>query len=58
MHQSFKILTQAEVLILNMAGLQAASPWSGRLRATYLETADKSDAFLGTRRPHVGTLPM
>lgn len=35
----------AALLLLSAGALQAASPWSARLRATYLETADKSDAF-------------
>ena len=45
MHQSLKTLTRSALLLLTVAGLQAASPWSVRLRATYLETVDKSDAF-------------
>jgi outer membrane protein len=35
----------AAALLLSIAALQAASPWSARLRATYLETVDKSSAF-------------
>jgi len=33
------------LLLFSVAALHAASPWSVRLRATYLETTDKSDAF-------------
>jgi outer membrane protein len=44
------ITTGAVALGLFAANGAAASPWSVRLRATYLQTADKSDAFsaLGT----------
>jgi len=45
MHPSLKTLTRSALLLLAVAGLHAASPWSVRLRATYLETVDKSDAF-------------
>ncbi len=38
-------LARGALLLLSVAALNAASPWSVRLRATYLETADKSDAF-------------
>jgi len=38
-------LARAALLLLSVGALQAANPWSARLRATYLETADKSDAF-------------
>lgn len=38
-------LARAALLLLTAVALQAASPWSARLRATYLETVDKSDAF-------------
>jgi outer membrane protein len=38
-------LGRAALLLLTAVALQAASPWSARLRATYLETVDKSDAF-------------
>lgn len=33
------------LILLGMASSHAASPWSVRLRATYLSTVDKSDAF-------------
>lgn len=42
------IILKSAVLILGIltaAAASAASPWSVRLRATYLQTADKSDAF-------------
>ncbi|MEI6051412.1 MAG: OmpW family outer membrane protein [Opitutaceae bacterium] len=32
-------------MLLSIVALQAASPWSARLRTTYLETVDKSSAF-------------
>lgn len=38
-------LARGALLLLSVAALPAASPWSVRLRATYLETVDKSDAF-------------
>ena len=38
-------LARAALLLLSVAALHAASPWSVRLRATYLQTVDKSDAF-------------
>lgn len=41
-------ILKSAVLILGIftaAAASAASPWSVRLRATYLQTADKSDAF-------------
>lgn len=40
-----RILTHGLLLVLTAGVLNAASPWSVRLRATYLETVDKSDAF-------------
>ena len=45
MIKTIRVLTLGGFLLLSLAGLQAASPWSVRLRATYLQTADKSDAF-------------
>ena len=33
------------LLMLSASALSAASPWSVRLRATYLQTVDQSDAF-------------
>jgi outer membrane protein len=39
------LITRAALLFCSVAALQAASPWSARLRATYLETVDQSDAF-------------
>lgn len=41
-------LLKSAVAILGLAvatAASAASPWSARVRATYLQTADKSDAF-------------
>lgn len=35
----------AVLLLATVVSLPAASPWSVRLRATYLQTVDKSDAF-------------
>lgn len=40
-----QLLTCGALLLLSVATVQAASPWSARLRATYLETVDHSDAF-------------
>lgn len=40
-----RLLTHGALLVVTTAALNAASPWSVRLRATYLETVDKSDAF-------------
>ena len=37
--------TRGALLLISAVALQAASPWSARVRATYLETVDKSDAF-------------
>jgi outer membrane protein len=45
MNKALQILARAAVLLLSVATLQAASPWSARLRATYLQTVDHSDAF-------------
>jgi outer membrane protein len=36
---------QGALIVLSSVAVHAASPWSVRLRATYLETVDKSDAF-------------
>jgi outer membrane protein len=35
----------AALLLVSVSAVSAASPWSVRLRATYLETVDESDAF-------------
>lgn len=45
MIKPIRFLARGALLLLSVAALQAASPWSVRLRATYLETVDKSDAF-------------
>ncbi|WP_415908638.1 OmpW/AlkL family protein [Oleiharenicola sp. Vm1] len=45
MNQSLRRLTHGALLLLCAVSLSAASPWSVRLRATYLQTVDKSDAF-------------
>lgn len=39
------MLVRAVLLLGTIATLSAASPWSVRVRATYLETVDHSDAF-------------
>lgn len=45
MNPILKNLARGALLLVSAVALQAASPWSVRLRATYLETVDKSDAF-------------
>lgn len=40
-----RFFTYGALLALSAAVLGAASPWSVRLRATYLETVDRSNAF-------------
>ncbi len=45
MNQTLRCFTHGALLCLCAVSLQAASPWSARLRATYLQTVDKSDAF-------------
>lgn len=45
MNQTIRRFTHGALLLLCAVSLHAASPWSIRLRATYLETVDKSDAF-------------
>lgn len=40
-----RILLGSALALLSLAPARAASPWSVRLGATYLVTADKSDAF-------------
>ncbi len=45
MKKTSPILACAALLVLTVAGASAASPWSARLRATYLQTVDHSDAF-------------
>jgi outer membrane protein len=39
------LITSSLALLLTTAVATAANPWSVRVRATYLETVDKSDAF-------------
>ncbi len=45
MKLSLRLLACSALLVLTAAAVQAASPWSVRLRATYLQTVDQSDAF-------------
>jgi len=45
MNKAIRTLTHGALLLLSVATIHAASPWSVRLRATYLETVDRSDAF-------------
>ncbi|HLP03472.1 MAG TPA: OmpW family outer membrane protein [Opitutaceae bacterium] len=45
MNKSLRLLAGSALLLLSLAAAQAASPWSVRVRATYLETVDKSDPF-------------
>lgn len=45
MNQLLRRLTHGALLLCCAVSLHAASPWSVRLRATYLQTVDKSDAF-------------
>jgi len=45
MKKSSLLIISCAFLLIAGAALHAASPWTVRLRATYLETVDKSDAF-------------
>lgn len=45
MNQTLRRITHGALLLLCAVSLHAAGPWSVRLRATYLETVDKSNAF-------------
>lgn len=45
MNQVIRSFTHGALLLLCAVSLNAASPWSVRLRATYLQTVDESDAF-------------
>lgn len=45
MNQVIRRFTHGALLCLCAVSLQAASPWSIRVRATYLQTVDESDAF-------------
>jgi outer membrane protein len=45
MINTLRNLAVGALLLLPVANLTAASPWSVRVRATYLETVDRSDAF-------------
>ncbi len=45
MKKSLTYLISGALLLLSSAALRAQSPWSVRVRATYLQTVDKSDAF-------------
>lgn len=45
MNQALRKLLPCILLLATAPVLPAASPWSVRLRATYLETVDESDAF-------------
>lgn len=45
MNQILRRLTHGALLLCCAVSLHAASPWSVRLRATYLQTVDKSDPF-------------
>ncbi|PTY02536.1 hypothetical protein DB347_24360 [Opitutaceae bacterium EW11] len=45
MTKLIRTLTQSALLLLSVLAVHAASPWSVRLRATYLQTVDHSDAF-------------
>jgi outer membrane protein len=45
MNQTIRHLTRAALLLLSVASIHAASPWSARLRTTYLQTVDHSGAF-------------
>lgn len=45
MNTTQRILAVGALLLGLTASASAASPWSTHLRATYLQTADKSDAF-------------
>jgi outer membrane protein len=45
MNKVIRIITPCALLLATAVALPAASPWSVRLRATYLQTVDESDAF-------------
>ncbi len=45
MNKVIRKLIPCVLLLVSATALPAASPWSARLRATYLQTMDKSDAF-------------
>ncbi|AOS43470.1 Outer membrane protein W precursor [Lacunisphaera limnophila] len=45
MNKTLRKVLPCLLLLVATTALPAASPWSVRLRATYLETVDKSDAF-------------
>lgn len=45
MNRATSLALCGTLLLLTASVLPAASPWSVRLRATYLQTADQSDAF-------------
>ena len=45
MKKTTQIIACVALLVLSVAAASAASPWSARLRATYLQTVDSSDAF-------------
>lgn len=45
MNKTIRNILPCVLLLATAAVLPAASPWSVRLRATYLQTVDKSDAF-------------
>lgn len=45
MNKILRCFTHGALLVACAVSLHAASPWSARVRATYLQTVDKSDAF-------------
>ena len=45
MKPTIRLLLRSALLLLSVATIHAASPWSARLRATYLQTVDHSNAF-------------
>jgi len=45
MQAPIRMFVRGVLLLVTAAALQAASPWSVRVRATYLQTVDHSDAF-------------
>ena len=45
MNKAIRYLLPCTLVLAAAVTLPAASPWSARLRATYLQTVDKSDAF-------------
>lgn len=45
MNLTFRHLLSCSLLLAATVAVSAASPWSVRLRATYVQTVDKSDAF-------------